>query len=86
MGLKFAVWSIYEVSDLNKRHPFNGAKEVVYRDHWGEETVRVAINGSTWAALYVAANAAIRDSGDEHHVFVEHFTQNGDELILSTGS
>lgn len=81
-----AIWSIYEVDNFNETHPFEGAKEVVYRDHWGEKTVRVPIYDGSWWALYVAANAAIRDSGDDHHIFIEHFTQNGDELILSTGS
>ena len=85
LGLS-AVWSIYEAENLNDRHPFEGAKTVVYTEHWGKKPVSVPINGLTWAALYVAANAAIRDSGDDHHVFIEHFTQNGDELILSTGS
>jgi hypothetical protein len=81
-----AIWSVYEVADLNAPHPFAGAKTVLYRDHWGDNPVSVEINGLTWAALYVSANAAIRDSGDEHHVFIEQFTQSGDELILSTGS
>jgi hypothetical protein len=80
------VWSIYEVKDLNARHPFEGVKEVVYRNHWGERTVRVPINGLTWAALYVAANAAIRDSGDDHHIFIEHFDRREDSLVLHTGS
>ena len=81
-----AVWSVFEVKDLNERHSFEGAKEVVYRNHWGEKTIRVPIYGWTWAALYVAANAAIRDSGDDHHIFIEHFNRSGDSLILSTGS
>jgi hypothetical protein len=81
-----AVWSVSEVKDLNERHSFEGAKEVVYRNHWGEKTIRVPIYGWTWAALYVAANAAIRDSGDDHHIFIEHFHRSGDSLILSTGS
>ena len=80
------VWSIYEVEDLNARHPFKGAKTLVYRDHWGDRPVRIPINGLTWAALYVAANAAIRSSGDDHHMFIENLFQAGDELILSTGS
>lgn len=86
LGLMDSIWSMYEVPDLNVRHPFEGAQEVVYRNHWGEKTVYVQINGSTWAALWVAANAAIRDSGDDHHIFIEDFTRSGDSLILSTGS
>lgn len=84
-----AVWSVYEVDNMSDSHPFNGAERVLYKDHWGEKPVSVAINGSTWAALYVAANACIRDSGDEHHIFIEHFRADPEDqrtLILSTGS
>jgi hypothetical protein len=80
------IWSIYEVADLNERHPYEGAKYVSYKDHWGNGVVTQAINGNTWAALYVAANACIRDSGDEHHVFIEDFRKSGDTLLLTTGS
>jgi hypothetical protein len=83
------VWSVYEVDNLSDRHPFEGADRVVYKDHWGEKAVQCSINGLTWAALYVAANACIRDSGDGHHVFIEQFTPSKDDprtLILQTGS
>lgn len=82
-------WSIYEVNDLSERHPFEGADRVVYRDHWGDKPVQASINGLSWAALYVAADACIRDSGDGHHAFIEHFRpdpQDPRTLILSTGS
>lgn len=85
LGLN-SIWSIYEVDNLNDRFPFEGVTRVVYKDHWGNKEVSSVINGSTWAALYVAANACIRDSGDSHHVFIEEFKQFGDTLILSTGS
>jgi hypothetical protein len=81
-----AIWSIYEVRDLNERHPFSSDVFVVYKDHWGKETVHCAVYGSTWAAIYTAANACIRQSGDEHHVFIEGFTQDGNNLFLTTGS
>jgi hypothetical protein len=81
-----AVWSVFEVKDLNEPHPFEGVKEVVYRNHWGERTVRVPIYGRSWVSLYVAANAAIRDSGDDHHIFIEHFDRREDSLVLHTGS
>lgn len=80
------IWSIYEIDNLSDRFPFEGVTRVVYKDHWGNKEVSSVINGSTWAALYVAADACIRDSGDQHHVFIEHFKQFGDTLILSTGS
>lgn len=85
LGLN-AIWSMYEVEDLGERHAFAGVTTVTYRDHWGDGAVVVPINGFTWAALYVAANAAIRDSGDEHHVFIEDFRKDGDTLVLTTGS
>jgi hypothetical protein len=88
LGLS-AIWSIYEVDDLNDRHPFEDADRIVYKDHWGEQPVGCSINGLTYAALYVAANACIRDSGDDHHIFIEQFQPAKDDprtLILSTGS
>lgn len=85
LGLS-SVWSLYEVEDLNNSHSFKNVTKVVYRAHWGKKPVSVAIVGNTWASLYVAADACIRDSGDDHHIFIESFTQEGDALILSTGS
>lgn len=81
-----AIWSMYEVKDLNERHTYKNAKTMTYKDNWGGDAFSVPINGFTWAALYVAANAAIRDSGDEHHVYIEGFQQVGDTLLLITGS
>jgi hypothetical protein len=82
-----AIWSVYEVEDLNERHPFPSDAFVVYKDHWGEKPVHCAVYGSTWAAIYTAANACVRDSGDEHHVFIERFVlKNGNELHMTTGS
>ena len=85
LGLS-AIWSMTEVDNLSERHPFEGVTTVTYKDHWGDSPVVTQINGSTYAALYVAANACIRDSGDEHHVYIEDFRKVGDTLILSTGS
>lgn len=83
-----AIWSMYEVKDLNEAHPYKDAESLTYPSyhHWGQQDVVVKINGSTWAALYVAANAAIRDSGDEHHEFIEGFRQVDNTLVLITGS
>jgi hypothetical protein len=88
-----AIWSMYEVKNLSDTHTYEGINSVTYNNHWGETEdgedigpVVVKVNGSTWAALYVAANAAIRDSGDNHHVYIEGFEQVGDTLLLITGS
>jgi len=83
-----AVWSMYEVDNLSERHPFEGAKKVIYRAY-GSGDHEVAIVGSTWAALYVAANQLIRDSGDGHHIYIEDFKQSSIDpeiLFVSTGS
>ena len=83
-----AVWSIYEVDNLSERHPFEGAKKVIYRAY-GSGDHEVAIVGSTWASLYVAANQLIRDSGDGHHIYIEDFKQSSIDpeiLFVSTGS
>ena len=85
LGLR-TIWSLYEVDDLNERYPFEGIATVTYKDHWGDKPIVKPVNGLTYAALYVAADAAIRDSGDEHHVFIERFKQVGDTLLLTTGS
>jgi hypothetical protein len=84
-----SIWSEYDVNNMSDRHPFEGADRVVYKNHWGKEPVSCSINGLTWSALYVAADACIRNSGDNHHVFIEQFTPDKDDprtLILSTGS
>ena len=83
-----AVWSMYEVDNLSERHPFEGATKLIYRAYGSGDQI-VEINGSTWASLYVAANALIRDSGNENHIYIENFQQssiNPDILLLSTGS
>jgi hypothetical protein len=89
LGLDHTVWSVTEVDNLSDRHPYEGADRVVYRDHWGKNPVSCSINGSTWAALWIAANACIRDSGDDHHIFIEDFSPDSEDprtLVLSTGS
>lgn len=81
-----AIWSMTEVDDLYGFHHFEGVSTLMYKDHWGDNYVSKSFRGNTWAALYVAANACIRDSGDEHHLFIEGFKQQGNTLILITGS
>ena len=87
-GLK-SIWSIYDVESLSIAHPFVGAKQVVYKDHWGEKETVAEIKGFTWADLYVAADRCIRESNDSHHSFIERFNQssiNPEILFLYTGS
>lgn len=88
LGLR-SIWSVYEVGDLSALHPFKDAEYVIYDQHWGDSEVVKKIDGATWAALYVAADAAIQASGDGHHVFIEHFepvAEKPHHLRLTTGS
>ncbi len=84
-----SIWSIYEVDDLYTEHPYASAKELVYKHHWGAEPVSVPLLGKRWVDLWIAADHLIKQSGDDHHIFVERFQplQNDNTvLVLSTGS
>ena len=85
-----SIWSIDTVDDLYQQHPFVGAKSVLYLDNYGTGVDNlIPIEGNTWVDLWEAADKAIRQSGDTHHVFIEGLhTPDGDAsiLVLSTGS
>jgi hypothetical protein len=83
-----AVWSIFEVDNLNETHPFVGVTKVIYKTY-GSGDAEVAIDGNTWKALYIAADTLISESGDNHHIFIEDFKQssiNPEILFVTTGS
>lgn len=80
-------WSIPGVADFSAPHPYTNKWFLLYDGHWGERAVTVTIEGSTWLDLWRAADTAITESGDEHHVFIEDFDENTDDtLTLTTGS
>jgi hypothetical protein len=84
-----SVWSVYEVDDLNA--PFTGGgTHLAYEAHWGKKDIGlIPIDGNTWVDLWRAAEAAIEQSGDNHHIFIEGFTPSvtwPGVLVLSTGS
>lgn len=81
-----AIWSIYEIENLSEPHPYSDAKTVTYKDYFTNKDVVKPIVGGTYAALFVTANACIRDSKDNHHRYVEYFEPKGDTLLLTTGS
>jgi len=86
LGLR-AIWSIYEIDNLSDRHPYEGVKFLTYNDFSGKN-ITVEINGLTYAALFVAANAVLNRS-KTHHNFIEAFEQNTanpEILELYTGS
>jgi hypothetical protein len=83
------IWSVHEVDDLYMPHPFEGVTHVRYSEHWGSADVTVPIKGNTWVDLWRAAETAINESGDNHHIFIEDFEvadYRPDFLRLSTGS
>jgi hypothetical protein len=89
-GLK-TIWSIFElpIHGFLADHPFKDAKEICYRDHWGEDPIYETIQGATWADLYRAADRCIQRSGDQHHCFIEGFypvANQPHQLRLTTGS
>ena len=87
-----SVWSIFEIEDLYAPHGLGDNIEVVYvkdRDHWGDKTTSMRVAGNTWAALFVAADDCIHESGDRHHIYIEQFKplqENNTVLMLQTGS
>jgi hypothetical protein len=85
-----STWSIYElpIHGFLEDHPYPSDAFVIYTQHWGEnENKHYPVQGASWGDLYRAADLAIRNSGDDHHCFIERFSlKNGNELHLSTGS
>ena len=79
-----AIWSVYElpVHGFLFDHPWEGAETVTYQGQ------TVPILGKTWADLYRAADSAMAQSGDQHHIFIEGFDPDVQhwQLRLSTGS
>lgn len=95
-----STWSMYEeVSSFSDIAQWPKARMMHYRNHWGPEPILVKITGTgpdgqnTWGDLWRAADEAIRQSGDSHHVFIEGFNRAGqvpdataDVIQLTTGS
>jgi hypothetical protein len=88
LGMK-TIWSMHEVVNLHANHPWPDHTILSYEGMGDVGEVKVRIEGPTWADLWVAADKAILQSGDGHHIFIEDFTQSKTrdfELCLSTGS
>ena len=78
-----AIWSMYDtpIHGFLADHPYPSDAFVCYQGG------HVPVFGSTWGDVYRAADWAIRNSGDSHHIFIEAFElRNGNELHLVTGS
>lgn len=91
LGLR-SVWSIYDVQDMGDQHGLGSDIEIAYvkgTEHWGDVTSTAKVAGDTIAALYVAADKCIRESGDNHHIYIEGFERssvNPKVFFLHTGS
>ena len=80
-----SVWSIFEVANLYAPHPYTGATKIKF----GDQYTHMTDTGAEWIDLYIAADAAIKASGDQHHIFIEAFTPIAEEpgvLRLDCGS
>ena len=76
-----AIWSAEDV-DFDQPHPFVSDAFIQYHG-----AKRYPIMGPTWLDVYRAADLAIRDSGDQHHIFIEAFRPLDDNTVtLHTGS
>ncbi|MBY0552094.1 MAG: hypothetical protein K2W95_32720 [Candidatus Obscuribacterales bacterium] len=85
-NLTNSTWSIYDVTDF-KLVPFPNSTKLVYAEHSGNVPVEIKLRrGSTWLDLWTAADKAIKESGDSHHTFIEAFEEDGEALVLVTGS
>lgn len=85
-----SIWSIYEISSMYDLSNLE-AESLVYKDHWGHNkaiTVSLPNGNLKWWDLWYAADKAIIESDDEHHVFIEDFQKSpdGKTLFLRTGS
>lgn len=76
------IWSVYElpVHGFLRDHPYPSDAFVVYQGY------HVPVQGSTWGDVYRAADRVIGLSGDDHHIFIEGFELEGNNLRLTTGS
>lgn len=84
-GCQTTCWSMYEIHDFGAV-AHEGEWTVKYDGGWGiagEEKV----TNPTYLQLWQIADRLIRLSGDLHHIFVEDFSiEDNNVLDLSTGS
>lgn len=84
-----SIWSMFElpVHCFLQNHPYPSDAFVIYTQHWGKGRKHYPVLGPTWGDVYRAADLAICESGDSHHIFIEGFElKNGNELHMFTGS
>jgi len=97
-GIKHSIWSVTEnpeditTDKMNEITPYTNAKWVVYQSDpfYGEPSgeFKVPVQGNTWLDLWKAADDILGRCGDEHHRFIEYFTEDesGEILTMECGS
>ena len=88
MKNKFSsVWSIYEVDNIYAYSDITVGEDAALVYH--NVSVRLPAGQLTWFELWKAADEVIAMSGDDHHLFIESFTQSSISptiVLLGTGS
>lgn len=81
------VWSIYDEGIMfDEEHPFGDDVVIRHKCDVIPYDVKVPVRGKTWGDVWKAADEAIVESSDKHHIFIEGFEIKGKELGLVTGS
>ena len=82
-----AIWSIYETCDQMSEVRFPGTITIMYDDHWGKEVEPITLTDATWMDLWAAGDKLIRDSRDQHHIYIEGFRRRKNHTYtMITGS
>lgn len=84
-----SVWSIFEAVDrLNEVALEATELTLTYTVHWGPDAVQIKLpDNPTWWDLAQAADRLVKQSQDQHHVFVEGFIRTSNNTIdMYTGS
>lgn len=84
-GMSHSTWSMYEIDDM-KVVPYPEAKLLRYDGGWGYAQEVPLVQPASWIGLWIAADAAIKKSGDTHHTFIESLDLVDGVVVLSTGS
>lgn len=91
------VWSMWTTDQWVDMEDTSGIPEgtvIRHHDGWGKDTT-AEVKGTTWLDVWKACDIAIRDSGDNHHIYIEQLNWTTIEqpngivqkfLDLTTGS
>jgi hypothetical protein len=86
------VWSIYDIERLDEALPskYLDITHVQYYNQLVAVERRDGTTGFDWLDLWIAAEKAINQSNDSHHIFVEGFYREDSDPVgvyrLTTGS